>query len=110
MKFATNIPLPVDPEEKKAEKAAALSQRSMSPTGSVDGTVPMDEREFDLANGKIDAADISMRDKKALTGFLYRSDMEFREKMHEIVKDFPTMKKEVGGKNFDEAISAQLFD
>ena len=39
-----------------------------------------------------------------------RKDLEFRERMREIVKDFPMMRTEVGGANFHKTIGEQLFD
>ena len=60
--------------------------------------------------GEITANNIGVQDKKQLTKCLMRQDLEFRERMREIVKDFPTMRTEVGGANFDKTIGEQLFD
>ena len=109
MKFSTNLPLPINEDAKREEKEAVRSQRSMSPNKSVEGPEDGDTKKS-LAAGNIDASNLNIRDRKTLTGFLYRSDLEHRFKMKEIVEDFPTMKKEVGGKNFDEAISKQLCE
>ena len=63
-----------------------------------------------MAAGDIEIENLSLRDKKALTKSLVKQDCEFREKMREIVKDFPAMRNEVGGENFDKTIGKQLFD
>ena len=38
-----------------------------------------------------------------------KPEIEFREHMREIVKDFPTMKTEIGGGEFEKKIKDQLF-
>ena len=38
-----------------------------------------------------------------------KPEIEFREHMREIVKDFPTMKTEIGGGEFEKKIQGQLF-
>ena len=38
-----------------------------------------------------------------------KPEIEFREHMREIVKDFPTMKTEIGGGEFEKKIQDQLF-
>ena len=43
------------------------------------------------------------------TKCLIKQNIEFREKMREIVKDFPSMRNEIGGNNFDKTIGDQLL-
>ena len=38
------------------------------------------------------------------------SNVLFRDRMHEMVKDFPTMRGEIGGSNFNKTIGERLFD
>ena len=42
------------------------------------------------------------------TKCLIKQHVEFREKMREIVKDFPSMRNEVGLNNFEKSIGDQL--
>ena len=44
-----------------------------------------------------------------MTKCLMKQNIEFREKMREIVKDFPSMRTEFGGNNFNKTIGDQLL-
>ena len=55
---------------------------------------------------EIDGGRQEMKDP---TKCLIKQHIEFREKMREIVKDFPSMRNEVGGNNFDKTIGDQLL-
>ena len=75
--------------------------------GSINGV----DREDQLVAGEIKVVDnLTNREKKALTKRLMKTEIEFREHMREIVKDFPTMRAEVGGGNFDKTIRDTLFN
>ena len=43
-------------------------------------------------------------DKNDITKCLMKQNIEYREKMREIVKDFPSMRTEFGGNNFNKTI------
>ena len=104
MKFSTNLAAPIEDNEVDEEEKA-ISQRSMS-TGSIKGV----DREEKLVAGEIPIVDnLTNRERKALTKRLMKQEIEFREHMREVVKDFPTMRAEVGGGNFDKAIRETLF-
>ena len=106
MKFATNLALPEDKNTiKEEDQAEQLSQRSPSPGNES----PAKIRENQFSIGDVDADNLSVRDKKALTKCLVKQDCEFREKMYEIVKDFPSMRTEVGGGNFEKIIGERLL-
>ena len=102
MKFATNI-APTDDIEDYIDDAPSSPKRSISPTRN-------DDVGDQLVTGEITAHNLGAQDKKALTKCLMRKNLEFRDKMREIVKDFPTMRTAVGGANFDKTIGEQLFD
>ena len=66
-----------------------LSQRSLSP-----GLNSSQELEQPA----------SRNDKNDITKCLMKQNIEYREKMREIVKDFPSMRTEFGGNNFNKTI------
>ena len=101
MKFKTNLPLPMD-ENEPEDDPKTISPRIQSPV--------LSNRDTKLIAGEIRVENITTREKKTLTKQLMRNDLEFRDKMREIVKDFPTMRDEVGGGNFEKTIGEQLFD
>ena len=87
-KFASNIELVEDEIENN------LSQRSLSP-----GLNSSQEVEY-IGN---------KNSKKDMSKCLMKQNIEFREKMREIVKDFPSMRTEFGGNNFNKTIGDQLL-
>ena len=94
MKYATNTA----PAVENVVDEPVLTHRSPS-IGSTDGLDP-----------EVDAGPLTFHDKTVLSKRLMRPDVLFRDRMHEIVKDFPTMRGEVGGENIDKTIDQQLFD
>ena len=75
--------------------------------GSITGV----DREDQLVAGEIKVVNnLTHREKKALTKRLLKTETQFREHMIEVVKDFPTMRAEVGGGNFDKTIRNTLFN
>ena len=66
-----------------------LSQRSLSPGLN-------SSQELEQPGGR--------NDKNDMTKCLMKQNIEYREKMREIVKDFPSMRTEFGGNNFNKTI------
>ena len=91
LKFATNLE-PLD--DVLSDDMEQMSVRSMSPALS-------DKLEIEIAEAKQVVKDPAK--------CLIKVHHETRDKMKEIVKDFPSMRSEVGGNNFDKTFGEQLL-
>ena len=91
LKFATNME-PLD--DVLSEDMEQMSVRSMSPALS-------DKLEIEIAEARQVVKDPAK--------CLIKVHHETRDKMKEIVKDFPSMRSEVGGNNFDKTFGDQLL-
>ena len=97
LKFSSALIAPMDEEDDDDTMSCGSNQ------GGYD-------RESKLVSGEIPKIDrLTQREKKVLTKRLMKPEIEFREHMREIVKDFPTMKTEIGGGEFEKKIQDQLF-
>ena len=91
LKFATNME-PLD--DVLSDDVEQMSVRSMSPALS-------DKLEIEIAEARQVVKDPAK--------CLIKVHHETRDKMKEIVKDFPSMRSEVGGNNFDKTFGDQLL-
>ena len=107
MKFATNI-TPAEDDEAYLDGQADELERSPSPTRSVcDGL-----QDYEIASKELSHENLTVNDKRLLTKCLVKPNLQYREKLMEIVKDFPTARNEVPmcDNNTGKSLGENLYD